>query len=79
MVVMEDNKPNPKQYVDELYNRIIRVHILDPDYGYVGMTDHSAKEIMKITIREMEKSVIMFGGGYDVTFFNQVRAYIDAK
>jgi hypothetical protein len=31
------------------------------------------------TGREMEKAVIMFGGGYDVTFFNQVRAYIDAK
>ena len=79
MVIMEDNKPDPKQYVDELYNRIIRIHVLDPDFVYVAMTKHAAKDLMYVTVREMEKAVIMFGGEYDVTFFNQVRAYIDAK
>jgi hypothetical protein len=79
MVVIENNKPDPKQYVDELYNKIIRIHVLDPDYGYVTMTKHAAKDLMYITVREMEKTVIMFGGGYDVTYFNQVRAYIEAK
>jgi len=79
MVVMEDNKPNPKQYVDELYNKIIRVHILDPDCGYVVMTTHAAKEAMKVTVREIENAIILFGGVYDATFFNQVKAYIEAK
>jgi hypothetical protein len=79
MIVMENNKPDPKQYAKELYNKIIRIRVLDPDYGYVEMTDHAAKEIMGIMIREIEKTTIMFGGNYDVTFFNQVKAYIEAK
>lgn len=79
MVVIENNKPDPKQYVRELYNKIICIRVLDPDYGYVEMTDHAVKEIMRIMIREIEKTTIMFGGNYDVTFFNQVKAYIEAK
>jgi len=76
---MEDNKPDPKEFVDKLYNKLIQIHVLDPDWGYVGMTTHAVKEAMRIMVKEMHQTIVIFGGVYDDVWFTKVRQYIDAK
>jgi hypothetical protein len=79
MVVMEDNKPDPKEFVDKLYNKLIQIHVLDPDWGYVGMTTHAVREVMRIMVNEMTQTIVKFGGVHDEDYWKKVRLYIDAK
>lgn len=79
MVIMDDNKQDPKEFVDKLYKKLIRIHVLDPDWGYDGMTTHAVKEIMRVMVKEMNLVIIESGGVYDDKWFEKVKLYIEAK
>ena len=79
MVVIEDNKPDPKEFVDKLYSKLLRIYILDPDYGYLYMTSHAVREALHIMVNEMTQTIVKFGGVHDEDYWKKVRLYIDAK